>query len=191
MPVHYKGQLVDTNFPLTTERENLRPLGKKNGYQHLWLKARGAPSESLAQITWLNENGRFYSLSSLVNDKAEVLFTQIGANDPNFNLRTENAFIVRIPGSINYDFVSILEPHGEYNPVKEFTLTSESQVNSLASEYQGNVQLITIHLTGSRSVLLAVNNDLSQGEMLTSNFTFRDVNYSFDGHFMFIELDLK
>jgi len=191
LPLHYKGQLVDTNFELTTSVDNLRPLGKKNGYQHLWLKARATPLKPLAQITWLNENGRFYSLSTLVQNKAEILFTQIGANDPNFNLRTENAFIVRIPRTKSYDFVSLLEPHGKYDPVNEFTQEGASQLQSLKSERQANVWLVSMLFVNGTELLLAVNNDRAQDAGATSSFVFRGVNHSFDGHFSLIELNKK
>ena len=59
-------------------------LGKKNGYQHLWLKGQATPEKGLAKVSWLNENGRFYTQTSLVNGDESFMFTQIGANDPNW-----------------------------------------------------------------------------------------------------------
>jgi hypothetical protein len=87
LPLHYQGHLIDTNFSLQTNTSSLPVLGKKNGYQHLWLTAQATPEKGLAKVTWLNDNGKFYTQTSLVDGNTDVMFTRIGANDPNFNLR--------------------------------------------------------------------------------------------------------
>ncbi len=142
LPLHYKGQFIDSNFDLNTQSQQMTALGKKNGYQHLWLRAQARPEKGLAKVTWLNENGRFYTLSSLVNGEESFLFTQVGANDPNFNLRNEHGFIRRVKGVNRHQFISILEPHGEYNPSKEYTLVAQSRLSALSHTQQGELTLI-------------------------------------------------
>ncbi|GAB3035166.1 heparinase II/III domain-containing protein [Bowmanella dokdonensis] len=156
LPLHYLGQLIDTNFELSVNTKQLSVLGSENGYQHLWLKGCGQPEPGLAKVSWLNDNGRFYTLTSLVKGDEEYLFTQIGANDPNFNLRNEQAFIRRVKNKKQHQFVSILEPHGEYNPRKEYTLDAQSKLTELAYTGQDDLALVKISIAGMH-YLVAVN----------------------------------
>nr|QPF71238.1 alginate lyase [Microbulbifer sp.] len=181
LPLHYNGQLVDTNFKLHSYTDRISALGKNNGYQHLWLKARGKPDAGLAQITWLNDNGRFYTHSTIADGRTELLFTELGANDPEFNLRSEKAFIARHDKTNAHTFVSVLEPHGEYNPSREFTLEAESRVIGLSHEREGKLELVAIDLKSGNSLLLAINGGVSATENASTSFTFRDKPYQFIG----------
>lgn len=131
LPLHYSGHLTDANFELTTQINNLAPLGAKNGYQHLWLTARGKTEDGVpARVTWLKDK-RFYTYTTLAPNGAEMLFTKLGAHDPNFNLRGETAVITRVQNAKDATFVSVLEPHGRYNPALEYTRDSHSQIAGL------------------------------------------------------------
>lgn len=131
LPLHYNGHLTDTNFELSTSTDTLSPLGDKNGYQHMWLTARGTPATNgPAKITWIKDT-QFYTYSTLAPEGAELLFTKLGANDPDFNLRGETAVITRVPSAKDAVFVSLLEPHGQYNPSLEYTVHSHSQIADL------------------------------------------------------------
>ena len=156
LPLHYKGQLIDTNFELKANTTQLSALGTKNGYQHLWLKGQAQPKSGLAKVTWLNENGRFYTQTSLVKGDESFLFTQIGANDPHFNLRNENGFIRRVEAQKQHKFISVLEPHGEYNPSKEYTLEAVSRVTGLEYSEQDGLTLVKLNVKG-KAYLVAIN----------------------------------
>lgn len=184
LPLHYHGQLIDTDFPLTSSLNTLSALGEKNGYQHLWLKGQGKPAQGLAKVSWLNDNGRFYTQTSAVNGDESFLFTQIGANDPNFNLRNEQGFIRRVSGKTQHQFVSVLEPHGEYNPSKEYTLEATSKVTALALTQQGNLTLVRIEIAGS-AYLIAIN---QQGKQ-DSTFSYQNNRYSLRGIFAVFALN--
>jgi hypothetical protein len=192
LPLQYKGHLVDTNFKLETSTKTLTPLGKANGYQFLWLKAKATPKEALSKITWINKNGRFYTLSTINSGAMEVLFTQIGANDPNFNLRNENALVLRIPNSQQHDFVSILEPHGEYDPVNEFTVEGDSKVSNLQYQRQGKVEIVHITFSNNKELLLALNNgnanELTFNPKQLNSFSFKNRSFEFTGRFKLFEL---
>lgn len=137
IPFYYKGQLIGENFPLNAFTKCLKPLGKKFGYQYLWLNGIGKPSGKNAQITWFNKN-RFYTLTTLANNHSSVLFTTLGANDPQFNLRNEHGIILRENNSGNFVFVNIVEPHGEFNATDEFTTGSFSELKNLSSMNQND-----------------------------------------------------
>ncbi|MBU2222784.1 MAG: heparinase II/III family protein [Gammaproteobacteria bacterium] len=178
LPLHYQGQIIDTNFSLSVNTDQLSALGAKNGYQHLWLKGRGLPDQGLAKVSWLNENGRFYTHTSLVNGQEEFLFTQIGANDPHFNLRNEQAFVRRVQNKQQHQFISVLEPHGEYNPGKEYTLEAASQVTKLSYSQQGEVMLLNITIAGV-PYLVAIN-QAAEGS-IRQDFQYQDQSFFING----------
>ncbi|HEX2629887.1 MAG TPA: heparinase II/III family protein, partial [Chitinophagaceae bacterium] len=94
LPFQFNGQLINTSFKYKSYPDKQEALGKKNGYQFLWKEAEAAVKDTTVQFTFLN--GRtYYSISSLVQGDATLFFTRTGANDPNFNLRREPAFIIR------------------------------------------------------------------------------------------------
>jgi len=168
LPVYYQGHLMEVNFAYEASKTAMQPLGKKNGYQYLWRKASAKLDDQLSQITWLLGN-RFYSYSSLVNNHTEVVFTELGANDPDFNLRRESGFIFRAQKAKDHTFLSVLEPHGEYNPALEYTTNSHSLIKSLAHYEENGIDLIEIITKNNKKWLFAVN--LSAGKNVTTEFT--------------------
>ena len=185
LPLHYQGQLIDTNFERQAFTQNLAPVGEKNGYQHLWLTAQAQPNNGIAQITWLNDNGRFYTQSSIVDGDTQILFTRLGANDPNFNLRNESGFITRKNDVRSHRFVSVIEPHGQYNPAKEFTISAETMIAKLNYLSRGSVDIVEIELKNQASYLLAVNNKNSSN----AKFSYKNNDYQFDGRFTLIQIN--
>jgi len=134
LPYYYFGQLMSENFKLETPK-TLEPLGKANGYQHLWKEASATVSEPNAKISWLNE-GKFYTLTAVVQPKDEVLFVRTGANDPSFNLRRDPGIIFRKKDAAKATFVSVLESHGNYSNVTELAVNASSNIASLEIVYE-------------------------------------------------------
>ncbi len=133
LPIHYEGQFISTNTsPSFAETDALRPLGEDNGYQHLWLRARhDLRTDEVFEFTWLTGN-RFYSVIATTNAPSQVLFAQLGAHDPNFNLRPQQTFIRRVDNSNDTTFVSVLESHGEYNGAAEFTINNKPTIRDIS-----------------------------------------------------------
>ena len=128
LPLHFNGHVTNVSHPLEASTGNMSALGDKSGYQHLWLRAKTrVAAGELFQVTWLKDN-RFYTYSVLAQQAMEVLFTQTGANDPDFNLRTEPGLILRMNDASDSTFITVLEPHGEYNGSREFTTASASNL---------------------------------------------------------------
>ncbi|TMO72813.1 alginate lyase [Pseudoalteromonas sp. S3785] len=177
LPLHYKGQLIDTSFELLANTKSLAALGDKNGYQHLWLKAKAQPEKGLAKVTWLNDNGRFYTQTSLVKGDESFLFTQIGANDPHFNLRNENGYIRRVEDKKQHKFISVLEPHGEYNPSKEYTLEAISRVSSLKYDVQADLDLVEVKVKNN-TYLVAIN---KAEKAAKHTFTYQNKAFTLNG----------
>ena len=128
-PFYYFGQVLKTNFEYTTP-QTLKTLGSKNGYQHLYVEGSAKANSDNSKFSWLNNN-KFYTLTTVTSDKDELLFTRIGANDPEFNLRRDPALLLRRKNTKNTTFVSAIEAHGNYSPVTESAVNSNSSIEAL------------------------------------------------------------
>lgn len=116
-----------------------------------------------------------------------MLFTQLGANDPNNNLRNERAFILRSNGSREQHFVSVLEPHGEYNPSQEFTLDANSKLLAMHTTSIKNIEIIDLQFIDQRRFLLAYRTDKVE-DTTNSQFTLNGKRYSFSGRFALLQV---
>ncbi|GGW82769.1 heparinase II/III domain-containing protein [Alteromonas halophila] len=161
LPLHYQGQFISADFTYEPNTASLAPLGKRAGYQHLWLTASATPEPGIAKVTWLNENGRFYTLSNLIDEQETLLFAQTGANDPQFNLRNEKSLIRRRENSQQHTFVSVLEPHGEYNPGDEYTINADSDLTTLDYSVDGALTLVQVGIAGHDYLIAIATESLS------------------------------
>lgn len=158
LPFNYQGHMVSTSFPYEKYQDQLLPLGKENGYQHLWLEGRGRSNTNQATFTWFKGN-RFYSINTVTDEKTEFLFTRQGANDPDFNLRNDPGLIIRQHNSPIHTFVSTIEPHGLYDLNKEVTSGFKSQLTKLellvdTDEYS----IVSFQIEGGKNYLFVTMN---------------------------------
>ena len=158
LPFHYNGHLIDTNFEVQADPLSRTPLGTDNGYQYLWKVAEADPVDDLSQVTWLLDK-KFYTVSSAVPAGTRVVFTQIGANDPNFNLKPEPGFMLRAKTNDGVSFVSVIEPHGDYNPTLEYTIGSHSVVKTVSHYESGAAEFILIETKDGQTVGLGLAGD--------------------------------
>lgn len=128
-PYYFLGQVLNSNFEYSIPK-SLTALGSKNGYQHLYLEGSGKSKKDNTKFSWLNK-GEFYTLTTVSDVNDEILFTRIGANDPEFNLRREAAIMLRRKNTKNTLFVSSIEAHGSYSPVSESAVNSNSNIKEL------------------------------------------------------------
>ena len=142
-PFYFLGHFMDVNVKLTTHDKERHPLGEADGYQHLWVEAEGQAAGPVA-FTWLS-GGLYYTITTAADDSTRVLFTRIGANDPEFNLRNEPAFMLRQDGK-SHVFATAIEPHGRWDGVRESTAGGEPNIRSvrvLAATAEGTIVRIT------------------------------------------------
>jgi hypothetical protein len=160
LPFQYKGQVIHTSFKYQAHLNKMTALGSKNGYQYLWKEAEAKVADTLAQFTFLN--GRtYYSISTLVQDSATLLFTRTGANDPNFNLRREPAFIIRKKGK-DQSFINVVEIHGKMDPVIEISSQSYPSVQQIKLLQQSNdFTVVQIKLDGKELLIAQCNKDFA------------------------------
>tara|TARA_R110002050_G_scaffold206434_2_gene342402 strand:- start:1999 stop:4257 length:2259 start_codon:yes stop_codon:yes gene_type:complete len=152
LPFYYLGQIMSTNFEYERSKE-LQALGAKNGYQHLWKEGLGSNDKSNTKLSWLT-NQRFYTLTSITEKVDDLIFARIGANDPNFNLRPDPAFIIRKKNTNKATFVNIIEAHGHYNPVSEIAKNASSNIS------EANIIFNTTDYTAVKII------DLSNNEII-------------------------
>ena len=158
LPFYYNGQLVETSFEISAEPQTRTPLGSDHGYQHLWRVAESDALSGATQITWLLDR-RFYSVTLSVPENTRVIMAEIGANDPNFNLRREPVFMFRTAAAGSVSFASVIEPHGEYNPTVEYTLNSHSDINSVEHFQSGAANYIRIETRDGQKIGLGIATD--------------------------------
>lgn len=183
LPVHYLGQLIETNFSLQTNTTQMLPLGNANGYEFLWHTASAMPSQ-LAQITWLQKD-RFYTHSSYLPAQTEILFGRAGANDPNFNFVEDKMFMLRT-NATDHQFINILETHGEYNGTKEFTVNAKTAVSALSGQIVNDIQIVDFTYAGQQYLLAYVRSNTDAD--MTQSFSYNGQTYSISGQYQIITL---
>ena len=115
LPYWFNGHMISLNFPYERALTTMTTLGGKNGYQHIWVEAEGRNAGSnTSTYTWLTGD-RFYSLSTATTPETELRIVRSGANDPDFNLRGEQAYLIRERGKRSHLFCSAIETHGTYD----------------------------------------------------------------------------
>jgi len=166
LPFYFMGQVLKVNFdydmPLTLEA-----LGENNGYQHLYLEGKGKPGSGNTKFSWL-DNGRFYTLTSATHADDQLLFTRLGANDPEFNLRRDAAFMIRRSNAGDTSFASIVEAHGGYDPVSEIALNSNSNIAQLKVVHDdSDYTAVSIEtLDGKKRLFIVANADASREHLV-------------------------
>lgn len=167
LPFHFDGTLINTSFKYESYTDKLEPLGKKNGYQYLWKEAEATVKDTVAQLTFLNDR-TYYTISSLVQDKANLFLARKGANDPNFNLRHEPAFIIRKKGE-NQSFVSVVEIHGKFDPINEFSSNAYPSVQQMKLiQNDEQFSIVEIIVAGKKLLIAQSNNDFTNTSIHTA-----------------------
>ena len=186
LPFYYMGQLISANFEYETP-EALRELGKENGYQHLYLEGRGRPTADNAKVSWLGD-GRFHTLTAVAESTDELLFTRVGANDPEFNLRRDAAFMMRRPNSTNTVFATTVESHGSYSPVSELSLNSTSNIAKLSVAFDdANYTAVSIEDLSGRRTMFIVAADASTAKRHRLDIAGRVYRWSGPYHYADVE----
>ena len=186
LPLHFNGHVTRVSHALEASKQSMSALGDKNGYQHLWLRAKtDVAAGELFQLTWLKDD-RFYTYSALAGSDMEVLFTELGANDPNFNLRSEQGLILRVRGASDFTFVGLVEPHGEYNGSREFTTASASNIVALKRFSDGDADVVHVVTRTGQLISVGLSYDPDTGKTHSvkgagPGFDWTGFNHVFEG----------
>jgi hypothetical protein len=173
LPFQYSGQLIATSFKYEAFSKKQETLGKKNGYQFLWKEAEARVAGTTAQFTFLNDK-TYYSISTLVQDSADLFFTRIGANDPDFNLRHEPAYIIRKKGK-DQVFVNVIEIHGKFDPISEYSINAYPSVNQIRLvQNDEDYSIAEISIDNKKLVIAQCNKDFNS----TTKHTVQNINWT-------------
>lgn len=163
LPFYFAGQVIDFGGgDIAAKPSSREALGRSAGYQHLWLEATGRWKSGIAKFSWLNAS-RFYTLHSAAPAGTEGAFVRTGADDPNFNLRSEQGFMLRAPRARNAVFATIIEPHGVYDPANEVTVGSESRIETVRHWMRDGADLIELRTKDGAAIHVAVSHDPTPG----------------------------
>lgn len=162
LPLHFQGQLMAFSGNLKVNTQTLKPLGSRNGYQHLWHKATLTPSKGAPlQASWLHNN-RFYTLTSVAPAAQVMLVTELGANDPEFNLRREQALITQANAKGEIQFVQILEQHGHYDGRAESVSAPRSSIVRANYRTTDAIHQIELENPAGQRLTILVAKDLAE-----------------------------
>jgi hypothetical protein len=180
LPVHHSGQIIRTDFDYNIEK-TLKPLGEDNGYQHLWNVASGKVNGS-SLVSWLHDSS-YYSLVTSANEGSEVIFARTGANDPDFNLKSEPALILRQSGQ-NHVFASVLETHGYFNESIEASVGARGLVESVSVVGHNSIgTVVRIQTTSGNTYHYGISNQAEDVQQATHTVEFAGETYSWEGAF--------
>lgn len=142
-PVHFRGQLIATSVKYQASTARVDALGTDGGYQHLWKEASATTGDPV-KLTWLDGN-RYYSVTTAGAPGTDVIFARTGAGDPDFNLTSEPAMLIRRRAASTL-FASVIEPHGFFSESGERSVDATGRITDvrvLASGDDGSVVRIT------------------------------------------------
>jgi len=176
LPFYFMGQVLEVNFEYDTP-SSLVALGDANGYQHLYLEGKGEPGSETTRFSWMSRM-KFFTLTSVADTTDELLFTRIGANDPDFNLRRDAAFMIRRKNIGSTVFATVVEPHGSYSPISEIAINSKSSIAELKIVYDAD-DYTAVSLEGpegEKALFIVSNADTSKSrshQLILGGTTYR------------------
>lgn len=158
LPLYYHGQIMQADDQLKLH-SSLEPLGKKSGYQHIWNEGVARSAKKSSQLTWYDQK-QFYTRTTTLDPEDELIYGRVGANDPDYNLRSDPVVIHRKKGSGTVLFASIVESHGSYNYATEKASNAFSKIASIeeVKAPAGYLALKLSNRTGAIEMVLVSDN---------------------------------
>lgn len=183
IPYWYRGHMVSTNTRQERSLSSLHTLGDSHGYQHIWVDADCTPAPGDAmQFTFFNGN-RMYSVTSTATSPITGKLMHLGANDPDFNLREEKGWLIRVPEASDCSIASLIEPHGEYDVIRETASGTKSSVKnvSIVADNDDHTAVKVNYGADGTTALIFVANDADPA--LTHTAVIDNVTHRWTGHY--------
>lgn len=179
-PLHHRGQLITTNFEYQAYTTVQKPMGDDFGYQHIWEEATAKTDETI-KLTWLDGH-HYYSLVQAVSPETEVIFGRIGANDPDFNLRSEPMIIIR-DNAQDKIFASVFEVHGYFDEASEKSVDARGKITDV-KVVGSNENATVVDVFGKDNIhwRICVNNG-SASDSKENVVKFGDETFKWTGNF--------
>ncbi len=178
-PVHHIGQIIRTDFDYEANK-SLNAMGESDGYQHLWQVAQGTVNNG-SLVSWLHGESYYTMVSSAV-EGSEVIFARTGANDPDFNMRSEPAFVLRQKGK-NHLFANVLETHGYFNESVEASVNARGLIESVeVVGMDDTASVVRLHRTDGKVHTFGVSNQTGGAQDGEHTVTFNGEVFSWTGN---------
>ncbi len=181
-PLYFNGQIVTLPDGIKAHADQLAPLGADNGYQHIWNVGSGS-SDTDIRFSWFDGN-RYYSVISAPSPGTEVFVGRTGANDPDFNLRSQQMVMLR-RNAANHLFASVIEPHGYFNEAREQTRDARSVIQSVNIE-GSNETASVITVRGKRDLQWQIMIRNSETASKKTRVVFSGKEYEWEGNYKLI-----
>ncbi|MCI6550573.1 MAG: alginate lyase family protein [Prevotella sp.] len=158
----YQGHFVSLNMPYVRHTTCLRPLGTKNGYQHIWLDGEGNNEGKDYTCFTFFQNDRFYSINMTNGPQTAFKLLKLGANDPDFNLLDRHGIMIRETQKKDHVFAVAIETHGAYDQVMETSDDLKSKCKALRIVRQDRETTEVEGVFDRQTVRLRINNQNGQ-----------------------------
>ena len=107
----------------------------------------------------------------------------MGANDINFNIRSDAFYIHEKKKQNNVLFATVIEPHGTYNYVTEIPNTPKSEIKSIeALTNTANYTVLKIENIHNTEMLVFFSNNTSESKKHTINIAGKSYNWTGTNH---------
>jgi hypothetical protein len=157
LPLHYDGQIVESGLKFQGGTSELKPLGKADGYQHLWDRGR-APVKDGARVSWFNQ-GRFYDYVFASSRRRSG--GPDGAGRQRSQLQSPQRAGLhparRRQGQLHAG--GVLEAHGAYSAAEEYARDTISSVKAVERVSENGADLVFIRLNSGKSLAIGVSWD--------------------------------
>lgn len=185
LPFYYNGHIINLNIPYHKFADKIGTMGGDNGYQHLWKEATFTPQQNATQLNWFLGN-QFYTLTTNCTANLQGYLVRTGASDPDYNLVQRPGILYRTQAK-NVTFASVIEPHGEYNLVKEITTKPNTGIENLTIDLDNEIYTVLTVKTKSKKefMLFLVNEKFSS--TAPRSVTLQGKTYQWNGNFHLIK----
>lgn len=182
LALHYNGHLVAANYDSSISAQSLTPMGTDNGYQHFWKEGEAKAESDNVVFTWLKD-GRFYSSTTTVKQEdATVFHLRTGANDPNMNLRSEPAVIIRQEGEATHTFASTIAMHGIYDLNIEKTSGCDPEIAHIETIFESDdyTAIKLTNINDDEMVVITTTHDMGSQH---HSINISDKSYKWSGNY--------
>lgn len=105
-------------------------MGKKHGYQHVYQEGEATITKDQYFFNWYKDK-KFYTITGVSQPNDRLILARMGANDVNFNIRSDAFYIHEKENRKNALFVTAIEPHGTYSYVTEIPNAPVSEIKRI------------------------------------------------------------
>jgi hypothetical protein len=154
-------------------------MGSNHGLEHVYVIGDTNTTSDNYSFTWFR-NKTFYTITGIANKNDRLKLGQIGANDPEFNLRPDQMLIHSKSKSRDGLFISTIEAHGKYSYISEVPLNLKSAIQSITVLENSNQEIVVSISNTKEEEIVVVFQKLNFNKTFKNKLNIRgeDINYT-------------